>query len=178
MLDIGKLARPYAEAAFDFAREKNQVPQWSSMLEKLSQIVKQPLVNKVLRSPKPTSRQLVEVFIDISDSELDVAGKNFIKTLAHNRRLLLLPEISRTYETLRAISERVLHVKVTSAIALEKTYQEKLKKALGKKLQHEITLECQIDENLMGGLVIKAGDTVIDNSIIGQLARLKTNLVR
>src|SRR5687768_12857061 len=99
------LARPYAKAAFQYAQERKQFAAWSQVLQIAASVVSDVRVQKLLVSPLVTPAQLVELLADIAGSnlgKLDEQSRNFLETLAHNRRLGLLPEIAAVYERLRA----------------------------------------------------------------------------
>lgn len=173
------LARPYAQAAFEYATAHKQVDAWSEALQYLATVVKQPNVAKLLKNPKLTPKELVEICCSFipTDNSAEQHIINFIKVLAENRRLNVIPEINELFAEQRAASEKVLQVEVDSVIELSEDYQKKLIKILTKKLGSEIKLKCVINKDLMGGLLIRAGDLVIDSSIRGQLERMKENLV-
>ncbi|MGH8080957.1 MAG: F0F1 ATP synthase subunit delta, partial [Lysobacter sp.] len=96
--------------------------------------------------------------------------------LADNRRLSLLPEISGMFEELRAEADRVVKAKVTSASDLPAAELDAIKAALVKRFGRQVEVETAVDESLIGGAVIDAGDVVIDGSLKGKLARLQTAL--
>ncbi|MDH5537493.1 MAG: F0F1 ATP synthase subunit delta, partial [Betaproteobacteria bacterium] len=93
-----------------------------------------------------------------------------------NRRLALLPEIVELYEALRAEAEAVIEADVTSAYALSETEQEKIRAALRRRLGREVRITTYVDASLLGGIVIRAGDLVIDGSVRGRIAALATHL--
>jgi F-type H+-transporting ATPase subunit delta len=101
-----------------------------------------------------------------------------LEVLARNKRLQLLPEISKQYEMLRAQAEKSLEVEVISAFALEESERQRLVETLKKRFEREIQLTSRVDEQLMGGMVIRAGDTVIDGSVRGKLEKLAETLQR
>ena len=113
-----------------------------------------------------------EVFIGVCGDELDDNAKNFVKVLAENERLPALSAVSELYQTFRAEYEKEVEVDVTSAVKLLKAQQTELSKALEQRLQRKIKLNCSVDKSIIGGLVIKAGDVVIDGTLRGKLDRL------
>jgi F-type H+-transporting ATPase subunit delta len=174
------LARPYGKAAFEYARESKNFAAWSQLLAATAAVVSDPRVVKLLASPLVTPQQLVELLTDIGGrgaaSKLGEQGGNFLETLAHNRRLALLPEIAAIYESLRAQIENVADVQVISAFPLEASQRERLSLALQKRLRCEIRLTCEVDESLIGGAVVRAGDMVIDGSLRARLERLAAEI--
>ena len=172
MTDTTTLARPYAKAAFEVASQDNALQNWSNLLSLLSSVARQPAVNSVLRDPSLSSGQIATSFESICSEEIDSKGKNFIRLLAENKRLVLLSEIAELYEALKAERERSLEVEITSAFAISSEIAEKLAVSLKKRLEREINLTTSVDESLVGGAVIRAGDMVIDSSVRGKLTKL------
>jgi F-type H+-transporting ATPase subunit delta len=170
------IARPYAKAAFEYAREHGAFARWSEVLGAASTIVVDPQVTGLLANPRVTPSQLVDLIAGILGDTLDEHGKNFLNTLAQNRRLGLLPEIAAIYETLRADIEQIADVHVTSAMALTDEQRNRLATALKKRLRREVRLHESVDPALVGGAVVRSGDLVVDGSLRAGLERLATEL--
>ena len=166
------IARPYAKAAFEYAREHNSFARWSELLATASAVVGDPGVAKLLSNPKVTPAQLVELVASVLGGSLDSHGKNFLDTLAHNRRLGLLPEIASIFETLRADVEQIADVHITSAVALNDAQRARHTAALKKRLRREVRLHENVDASLIGGAIVRSGDLVIDGSLKAGLDRL------
>jgi F-type H+-transporting ATPase subunit delta len=135
-------------------------------------VVQYPGSSELLASPKLTSEQKGAAFIDICGDKLDANGANFLKTLAENKRLELLPAIAELFEAFKAQKEKTVDVELQSAFELPSDVQDKLAKALSAKLDREVKVTGSVDQSLIGGVVVRAGDTVIDGSIKGRLAKL------
>jgi len=172
------IARPYAKAAFEYAREANAFAAWSQGLESAAQIVADPSVAPLTKSPQWPAANLVSLITDVAGTKLDAGMQNFVRVLAENRRLLLLPEISAHYEELRAAVENTLDVEVISAVTLSDAQADKLKQALSTRLKRTVRMQNSVDSTLLGGAVVRAGDLVIDGSLKGRLERLATDLTR
>jgi F-type H+-transporting ATPase subunit delta len=170
------IARPYARAAFEHAQEQNALGRWSGTLATASLVVTDERVSKLLSNPRVTPDQLVGLIADIAGDGLDERGRNFLNTLAQNRRLDLLPQIAAIYEVLRAEVENVADVQVTSAIPLDDAQRQRLTTALKKRLRREVRLHCDIDASLIGGAVVRSGDLVIDGSLRARLERLASDI--
>lgn len=178
------IARPYAKAAFEYAREQNALGRWSDTLATASSVVADERVAKLLSNPRVTSDQLVGLIADIAaqgsangagsttGNGLDEHGRNFLDMLAQNRRLGLLPQIAAIYEVLRAEVENIADVQVTSAIPLSDAQRQRLAKALQLRLKREVRLHCAVDTSLIGGAIVRSGDLVIDGSLKARLERL------
>ena len=167
------LARPYARAAFALARDNGAYAPWSEALAFAARVAADPQVVGLLGSPKLTNADAVSLLAIDGASE---AMRNFLALLADNRRLPLLPEIAGLFEELRAEAERVVKARVTSASALGNGELEGIKAALKKRFGREVEIETAVDESLIGGAVIDAGDVVIDGSLKGKLGRLQSAL--
>jgi F-type H+-transporting ATPase subunit delta len=170
------IARPYAKAAFELARESNAYARWSQILAGASAVVADERVEPLLSSPRVTSAEIVALIAEASGATADEQGKNFFNTLAQNRRLGLLPEIAQMYETMRADVENVADVQVTSAVQLDEAQRQRLTAALKKRLQRDVRLHCDVDPSLIGGAVVRTGDFVIDGSLKARLDRLAAQI--
>lgn len=172
MAELTTLARPYAKAAFDFANGANVLDQWSGMLALAGAVSSSAGIDKLLASPTLTTEQKGNAFIEICGDALSEQAGNFVKTLAENKRLELLPSIAQLFEAFKAQKEKSVEVELQSAFELSAAVQEQLAKALSVKLDREVNVTGSVDESLIGGVVIRAGDTVIDGSVKGRLAKL------
>ncbi|MFD0724323.1 F0F1 ATP synthase subunit delta [Lysobacter brunescens] len=169
------LARPYARAAYALARDAGAAQQWSDALAFASQVAADPRVQALLGHPHLGRADAVALLSPESSSQ---AFADFLALLADNRRLPLLPEIAGLFEELRADAERIVKAKVTSATALQASEVDGIKAALKRRFGREVELQTAVDESLIGGAVIDAGDVVIDGSLRSKLARLQTALAQ
>ena len=176
MAEKATIARPYAKAAFESARQHRALETWSKALATASSVVQDERVARLLSSPKVTSEQLSGLVSDIVGGDLDEQTRNFLATLASNRRLSLLPEIASMYEALRAEAENTADVQVDSAVALDEAQKQRLAQALKKRLKREVRLHCEVDASLIGGAIVRAGDFVIDGSLKARLDRLAVEM--
>lgn len=172
MADMNTLARPYAKAAFEFALQQDKLSDWSQMLTTLAQVTRVETVEKLLHNPAMTTDQKAAVLLELCQEQLTEDGQNFIKALSDNRRLPLLPVIAELYEALKAEREKTVVARVTSAYELSSEQQKTLADALSKRLDLEVVIETEIDESLIGGVIIRTDDIVIDGSVRGKLAKL------
>ncbi|HSX59924.1 MAG TPA: F0F1 ATP synthase subunit delta [Tahibacter sp.] len=175
MSSAESLARPYARAAFDLARESNALTEWSSKLEFAAAVVRSPQVQTLIGNPAFGGDKLVSLFLP-QDEKADSAFANFVATLAANRRLPILAEVADGFAALKRAAEGVLKVTVRAAVPLEAGQSDALKAALAKRFGRQIELTSTIDESVIGGAIIDAGDTVIDGSVRGRLERLAQSL--
>lgn len=176
MSELTTTARPYARAIFDLAKKAGTLSEWSDMLQLLAAAVSHEDAHRVLDNPKLSKEQAADLLIQICGDKLDDNGKNLAKLLAENSRLAALPEISVLFEEQKAEEEGNREVEVTSAYPLSDEDQAKLTKALKKKFGRDVSLSVEIDESILGGVIIRSGDTVIDGSIQGRLQQMTQTL--
>ena len=172
MAETLTIARPYAQAAFLFANANQALGEWSDMLDLLAAIAANADMADLADSPRLTEAQRADLFIDIGAERLDDNCCNFVRLLAENRRLKLLPEIAALYEIQRREAEKTVRAELVSAFPVSETHKAAVTAALKKRLGREIELDCSTDSTLLGGAIIRAGDLVIDGSVRGKLERL------
>lgn len=173
MSELTTIARPYAKAAFDFAIEANAIESWLEMLVFAAEVANDDTIKEYL-SGGASVEQAQDIFLKVCDVQLDSNGQNLIKVMAENQRLLVLPQVVAQFRELKAEHEKTLSVDVTSAVELTAEQETTLCAALEKRLARKVKLNCNIDATVVSGLVIKAGDMVIDGSVRGKLNRLAT----
>lgn len=175
MSDLTNIARPYAKAAFDFAVEQKALDAWLQMLAFAAQVAENDQVAALLRTSGVAEKQ-ADLFLQVCGEQLNEQGQNFIKVMAENHRLLALPEVLDAFIEHKAAYEKEITVDVVSATALDKAQQNKLIAALTQRLARKVKLNCSVNPDMVGGMLIKAGDMVIDGSVRGKLDRLATAL--
>jgi F-type H+-transporting ATPase subunit delta len=176
MAEAATIARPYAKAAFLSARDTRTLPAWTQALEQGAGIAADPRIADLIGNPRMSADQVVSLFAGLGGPAVDAHWQNFVRLLAKNKRLSVLPEIAVQYALLRAQFENELDVEVTSATALDAGQKDKLAVALKRRFRREVRLSTAVDPALLGGAVIRAGDLVIDGSINGRLLRLASEL--
>jgi F-type H+-transporting ATPase subunit delta len=172
MAEFSTLARPYAKAAFEYAVANGALESWSEALAWLAQLVEDAQLSALLRSPAVGRAQRAGLLIELGGDRLPAPVRNFVQVLAGNDRLLLLPVISAQFQALKADHQRLVEVEVTSAAPLAEDQQQRLAAALVRRLGREVRIQVSIDPGLIGGAIIRAGDTVIDGSLRGRLNKL------
>ncbi|RUO23115.1 F0F1 ATP synthase subunit delta [Aliidiomarina iranensis] len=175
MSEFTTVARPYAKAAFNFAVEQGAIQNWHEMLQFAAEVATQEDIRTFLKSAN-SREHVTKVFVGVCGEQLNENGQNLIKVMADNERLAALPEVLRLFAELRAEHEKEITVEVTSAVALSDAEQEKLSATLEKRLTRKIKLNCSVDPSVVGGLLIQAGDLVIDGTLKSKLSRLAQSL--
>ncbi|QJQ95612.1 MULTISPECIES: F0F1 ATP synthase subunit delta [Halomonadaceae] len=176
MAETSTVARPYAKAVFEYARDHQALTTWSEWLAKLGQVAANDEMQALFSSPKLANQQKVALLLEIAEVEVDDAARRFLDAVAEKGRLAALEAIALQFDALRAEHEQRIDVTVISAYALEDKQQNKLASALKKRLNREISITTQVDSTLLGGVILRAGDTVIDGSVRGRLNRLRESL--
>lgn len=186
MADNNTIARPYAEAAFEVANEAGDLAGWSAALDVAGALLADGQVAKFLANPSLTDEQrlqfLRELFKSAGKESAVIAGgdekgSNFLRLLLEYGRVGVLPEIAEHFDDLKANVENTVDVTITSAAPMSQAQQKVVVKALKERLGRDIKLETQIDETLIGGAVIRAGDVVIDGSLRSRLTSLSNALI-
>ncbi len=179
------IARPYAQAVFELAQEQNNLAMWDDQLQLLALLASDDAVLGLMRNPRVNAAQLAEVIIDIGAAEsakggVEEAGqfklndgiKNLVKLLAYNGRIGALNDIARAFTALRSDTEKTVSATMATAVPINDAQQQQFITALQSKLGRRVNLAFEVDEKLIGGAVIRAGDLVVDGSVRTQLEQL------
>ncbi len=165
-------ARPYAQAAFDEAQKLNALQAWSEMLLSLAEAINHPEMVAVVSNPRVAKKQVEGLMEALLGKGASKQQQNFLRILADNQRLLLLPEIAALFETLKSEAEKTINVVVDSAFELSAAQKTKIVDSLKKRMGREIKLSCKVNKEILGGVVIRAGDKVIDGSARTRLTEM------
>lgn len=171
MAELNTVARPYTKAVFEYARDAGTISSWSDSLKDAAQVASDAVMKSILGNPALTSEQKANAVISVLE-DLDESGQNFIRLLADNQRLALIPEIAVQFEQLKANQESNVEIDVTTAYELDEQQQQKLTQALSAKLGRDVALSSNVDKSILGGVVIRTQDLVIDGSVRARIAKL------
>jgi len=182
MAELGPVARPYAQAVFELAREAGQLPAWSAVLQCAALAASSAEFRALLNVPGSNLERLAGLLAGVCEDALgkegplagggDAPAHNFLRLLAENRRLAALPAIAEAFEALRAQAENTVDVRVRSASELSQAQQQRLAEALKKRYGKEVRITVELDPQLLGGARIQVGDQVIDGSVRTRLEKL------
>ena len=185
MADNKTVARPYAQAIFEVAEGDGVVSDWSETLSVAAGLLADRGLVEYLGTPDFSNAKryefLVGLFAEAGSKRLagdDKKGSNFLKLLLENNRIAVLPEISAHFEALKARLENSVDAVVTSATAISDAQAEEIARSLKERLGRDVRVTTEVDENLIGGAVIRAGDVVIDGSLRARLEGLANALVK
>ena len=176
MSEVATLARPYAVAAYKRAKETGSTAKWADSLAFLAALMKDSRIHQAATNPKTTKEQFITAFLGLCQGQLDTEGENFVRLLVANGRLGLVGSICEQFEQYRADEEGYIAADVYTAYRLEDPEIDQLTTVLRKAMGKEPRFTIWIDPTLIGGVLIKAGDRVIDASIRGQIQRLAKRL--
>jgi len=177
MSNYTTIARPYAKAIFEIALQQKAISAWANLLQFASAVVNDARVQALLDNPQSSAKQRYDFLVKTCAKVMMKEGENLLKLLAEKNRLTVIPEINALFEAYRAEQEKQVKAEVVSAFPLSQEEQQKIIKTLTQRLQREVILECKTDSALIGGMVIRAGDLVMDGSVRGKLERLKSELM-
>lgn len=177
MQDVSALARPYGLAAFKQAREEGKTREWSEMLQLLVLIMRDATMQGLTANPKVNNRQLAELIVGVGGERLSQTAGNLVRVLAENERLAEMGGIAAIFEQERDRIEGRSHVDVTSAFALTDAQQKSIADSMSKRIGTDVDVSVTVDKALIGGVVIRSGDTVIDASLRGRLDQLGQSLM-
>ena len=182
MADYTTIARPYARAVFELAQAQKAFSEWSTLLGFMAAVAQDATVERLLVDPKLPIDKRIECLLalckDQINKKIKKSSESFVRLLADNQRLYIIPDVAKQYEQYRAAAESTIEATIVAPQAVSKDQQKSIAGALEKRLGKKVALETEIDETIIGGAVIKAGDLVIDGSIKGQLGKLTTALLR
>ena len=187
MADNNTVARPYAQAVFEVARENDALDELSASLQAAGELLSDGQVATFLGQPSLDDDQRLEFLQGLFAKAVGEGsvfaggsqhGTNFLKLLLENGRVVALPEISAQFEALKARVENSIDAVITAASPLSEAQEQAIASSLSEKLGREVRISTQIDENLIGGAVIRAGDVVIDGSLRARLEGLANALTK
>lgn len=175
MAEERTIARPYAKAAFEYAVEHKAIDEWANMLSFASEVAENEQVAEFLTNADKT-QLMADFFINVCGEQLNEHGQNLVRVMAENKRLGVLPSVCEEFLELQAEYDQQINVTVKSATELSKPQLQQLTAALEKRLARKVQLDCCVDSSLIAGMIITAGDLVIDSSVKGQLSKLSDTL--
>jgi F-type H+-transporting ATPase subunit delta len=170
------IGRRYAQAYFDLAREAKKVAARRADLEQAASMLAHPEVADALANPRLTLADRTRLALDLLDG-IDESARNLVRLLIERNRVAVLAELLEAYDALADRDSGVLRAQVVTAVAVDAALQKRISGELGKKLGAAVQTEVRQDPDIIGGLVIRIGDRVIDNSVRTRLEQLRSALV-
>ena len=176
MAELTTIARPYAEAAFALARERNALPAWSGMLKLASTVVADSRVAGALDNPKFDAGAKESLLLSICGDRLDAEGRNFVRVLVEADRVALMPVISQLFETLKDEADGDAKATIETAFPLAGNDLAELTAALERRFGKKVEAAVVVRPELIGGARITVGDNVIDATVAEQLRAMAVGL--
>jgi len=178
MAELATIARPYAEAVFELAKQESKLPEWSEALAFAAAVARDDRMKAMLSSPRVSHEQKLGLLFSTAGSGMAETGKNLLRLLLRNGRAELLPEISRLYEELKERDEGVVEASVASAFPLTDDQLNALVAKLEGRFKRKIVARAAVAPELIGGAVIRVGDEVLDGSVRGKLEAMAAALTK
>jgi F-type H+-transporting ATPase subunit delta len=176
MAEPSTVARPYAEAAFKLADAQGKLADWSAALGNLAAVSADARMRAAIGDPNLPAAKVAGLFISVLSGKLSGEAENYVRVLAENGRLEVLPEIRAQFEALKNEREGVVEAEVTSAFEMDQAQLADLVARLEKNTGRKVRAKVSVDKSLIGGVKVVIGDKVIDGSARAQLAALETAL--
>ncbi|MEY4592953.1 MAG: hypothetical protein RIR18_1848 [Pseudomonadota bacterium] len=175
MAESVTIARPYAEAVFRIAKESGSLAQWSGRLQRLAQVSQAKEVAEIICNPKLSAGQLADFFISVADDS-DADLTSFIRVLAENERLILLPEVSKLFEAEKSNEEGIKDAVIETAFPLDDAQVAALVPILEQHFKTRLAARVHVAPELIGGVRVAVGDQVLDTSVRSKLESMATAL--
>ena len=178
MAEIATVARPYAEAVFELARQAGALDTWSDALALAASVAADDDMKHLADDPAFGKERFTELFLSVCADRISAEAGNFIRLLVDNGRIAILPEVALQYETLKAAATGEKDAVVTSAWPMTDTQTQELASSLQKKFGCKVNVTVEVDPGLIGGVIITVGDEVYDASVRGKLQEMAYTLNR
>lgn len=171
------IARPYAKAVFEIAKQDKSFDTWSEQLSFLAALVTNNSIRAVIGSPKLTHQQRSDVLLKVCADKIDQKCSALLQVLSQNNRLLVAPAIYSIFHRLSNKEQKITEMNVTTANALTSQEQKQLAKQLSDKFKAELELSFKTDASIIGGIILDTGDKVLDASVKSKIRQLTNTLI-
>ena len=178
MAELVTIARPYAEAIFALAKERDELSKWSDMLTLLVTVFDDPRIQAAIANPKVTKADIERLILAVCGEHIDANARKFIQLLVQNGRLPAIAEIRRLFDLRKSEDEGIVEAQISSAFPLDGQQLEKIVSLLSKRYQKNISPAVDVDSDLIGGITVQVGDKVWDASVRGRLQEMATALTK
>ena len=172
------IARPYAVAVFRHAQAEGKLDLWQEMLQFMAQVTADEQMATIISNPRVGGELQGQLMLEICGGRLNDAAENFAHLLIENGKLVLMPEIAELFQELKGEADGQIDAKLIAAYPVNAKFEQEIAAAMQKRLGREVKFTTDIDKSLIGGVVIRAGDMVIDASIRGKIEAMASELRR
>ncbi len=172
------VARNYAETLLTLGRRAQDAAGWGTMLRQIANAIAEDVtLYRFLDSPRVAAEQKSLVLSRALSDRVPRIFLKFVVTLVHNRRQMLIPQIASEYETLLDASNGIVHARVTVAREIGSEERESIAAQLSKVVGKTVVPHMAIDPSILGGVVVRMGDTVMDGSLRRRLGTLRRRMM-
>jgi F-type H+-transporting ATPase subunit delta len=178
MAELATVARPYAEALFKTALERNTLGPVAEGMAFVAAAERDPQMRSALSNPKVSVQQKKDLLASVGGERLGMELKSLIAILVDNHREVLVGQIAEQFDELKRRHEQVVRARITSAHPLDDTQRAEIVSALEKRYGKKIEAELDVDPRLLGGARVQVGDQVINASVRDALAQMAAALTR
>jgi len=168
-------AKRYSQAVFEMALEKGELDRWQSDLQKIAGLSRNTLLVAWLHSPKLDSQSKARLIFELA-GDIGPLALNLVHLLAARGRLGMAGDIADEYQQLLDKHRGIEHAEITTAIPLDDKDRQRLAKRLSAMVDKEVVLESGVDASLVGGIVVRIGDRLLDGSTYSKLQTLKREI--
>lgn len=178
MAEIATVARPYAEALFKSALERNALGPVAEGLAFVAAAAADAQMRSALTNPKVSAQQKKDLFAAVAGERMGRELSNLVAVLVDNHREVLIGSIAEQFDELKREHERVVRARITSARSLDDSQLAEIVAALQKRYGKKVEAELDVDPHLLGGARVQVGDQVIHASVRDALAQMAAALTR
>lgn len=179
MIENTTIARPYANAAFEHAVGDNNLAAWAEFLQFLGLIAADPNMRVVLTDPKISSQTVIDMIVELCGKVItQQAMNNFIHIIVNAGRFIVADHIHQIFKAKKSAIEGIKDVEIGSAYVVDEQQIANLQAAISKRLGQTVSCHSHVDKDLIGGVVIRFGDMMIDLSLRGRLQKLRHELLQ
>ena len=172
------IARNYAEALLALARKANAATEWGALVNAVAAAVESDvMLRRFLAAPQISGDEKIAVIGKALSDKAPAMFVRFLQKLVTNRRQTLIPEIATEYGNLLDAAEGRVHARVTVARVASDADTQAIAAALSKALKKDVVPHVAVDERILGGVIVKFGDTVMDGSVRRRLETLRSRMV-
>ena len=154
------------------AQSQDNLAGWESQLELLAEVTRAPELVDLAQNPRFSSGEIAALVIELCGDRLDQGGRNLVKLVYRNGRAGAMTDIAKAFAERRAEAEKTVSASMITAVPIDEPQRRRFVQDLERALGRSVELGFEVDEALVGGAVIRAGDWVVDGSVKAQLEQL------
>lgn len=172
------IARRYAQAVFELARETDTVDAWLGQLSRLADVANDDVAGAFFKSPSVDSKDKHAAVVQFLPGEANQQARNLALLLIQRHRFEVVPEILEAFQGLVLTSQGIAVAEVTTAVELSEAERAAVATKLTALIGQQVQLQTRVDPAIIGGLIARVGDRMIDGSVESQLRSLRARVAR